>query len=249
MDRIQYMLNLCEDENNTIMTPTILYNEGWLLRIILDWFSFQKNIEHILAFNEESRWYSEALLPTPFKARYRGDRNAEAYTHADGIIGNFEIGYYGKTDIKLDKFASQFVVIEAKMFSRISKRIKNFEDYDQVTRTLACMAEIIRRDDVLLLIAPHDQIKKNYFTEYIKKENIKLKVLKRIKNYKDKKEIFKKERWFNNKFLPFLEIVNIEILSWESILEFIKTIDKDKFKFIDEFYDNCIRFNKNNKDK
>jgi hypothetical protein len=32
------MLELCATEN-TLFPPTILYNEGWMLRLILDWFS------------------------------------------------------------------------------------------------------------------------------------------------------------------------------------------------------------------
>ena len=65
INQISKLLKLCESEN-TVMPPTLLYNEGWMLRIILDWFSDQESNNHPLSFSEDARWYSEILLPSPF---------------------------------------------------------------------------------------------------------------------------------------------------------------------------------------
>ena len=59
--------------------------------------------------------------------------------HADGAIGQFTIGKSGKGDINLSPNANQLVIIEAKMFSKLSKGIKNFSEYDQATRNVACV--------------------------------------------------------------------------------------------------------------
>ena len=91
------LLKRCESNDN-VCPPTDLYNEGWLLRIILDWFSRQKPSSHELSFSQGCIWFSEALLPSQFLARFRGDPLSESWTHADGIIGHIRIGRDGKAD-------------------------------------------------------------------------------------------------------------------------------------------------------
>jgi len=91
MDRISHLLKQC-DAFGRVFPATEIYNEGWLLRLILDWFSGQRNLKHPLAFTKKCCWFSESLIPSQFLARFRGDPLAEAWTHADGIIGNIKIG-------------------------------------------------------------------------------------------------------------------------------------------------------------
>ena len=68
--RIFNLLRLCDSENS-VMPPTILYNEGWMLRVILDWYSHQNIDDHPLSFSKDARWYSEILLPSPFLPRFQ----------------------------------------------------------------------------------------------------------------------------------------------------------------------------------
>lgn len=117
------LLKRC-DSDETVFPPTDLYNEGWLLRVILDWFSKQAPTDHELSFSDGCTWFSEALLPPQFLARYRGDKLAESWTHADGIIGHIIIGRDRKTDTTIDSDASHLVVTEAKMFSKLSGGVK-----------------------------------------------------------------------------------------------------------------------------
>src|ERR1700687_6076259 len=100
-----------------IMPPTELYCEGWLLRIILDWYSTHRVNDHPLAFSEQAHWFSEALLPSAFRPRTRGDLLGESRSHADGVIGHFTIEGATKAGLALDLEATCFVVLEAKMFS------------------------------------------------------------------------------------------------------------------------------------
>ena len=39
--------------------PTDLYNEGWMLRLVLDWLSYNPGIEHELSFMS---WPHDTLL-------------------------------------------------------------------------------------------------------------------------------------------------------------------------------------------
>jgi hypothetical protein len=105
--------------------PTLIYNEGWLLRLVIDWFSQQKSISHPMVFEEKSFWFSEALLPSAFAPRYRGDKLAEARTDLDGVIGHFTIGDEGKADFALLSDATQFMALEAKVYSKLSATVKN----------------------------------------------------------------------------------------------------------------------------
>ena len=91
--QIARMLELCSTDQN-VFPPTDLYNEGWMLRLLLDWHSRNPNAATPIPFPANSIWYSEALLPSAFLARYRGDELAESWTHADGVIGNFVIGAF-----------------------------------------------------------------------------------------------------------------------------------------------------------
>ena len=105
--------------------PTELYNEGWMLRLILDWAQQHARGNHPLTFLPDARWYSEALLPPPFLARRRGDRLAESWTNADGVVGHFNIGGMSKGGLTLRDGGTQLVVVEAKMSSNLSSGTKN----------------------------------------------------------------------------------------------------------------------------
>ena len=75
--------------------PTQLYNEGWLLRLVLEWFSTQTSDTHPLRFVSGARWFSEGWLPSQFLAAAGLNRLAEGWTHADGVIGHFGFGGSG----------------------------------------------------------------------------------------------------------------------------------------------------------
>jgi|SRR5579859_1481181 len=68
------------------MPPTQLFNEGWMLRLVLDWFDRNREIHHPLSFTPDARWYSEALLTSRFLPQSRPDSRAESFTHADAIM-------------------------------------------------------------------------------------------------------------------------------------------------------------------
>ena len=82
IEKIATLLGRCNGPEKNF-PPTDLYNEGWMLRLVLDWFSSNPGIDHDLAFSPTDKWYSEALLPSAFLARVRGDELAESWTHAN----------------------------------------------------------------------------------------------------------------------------------------------------------------------
>ena len=246
------MLQTC-DSDHGVLPPTEVYNEGWMLRLILDWFSRQATSNHQLSFEKGARWYSEILLPSQFLPRFQTDPQAESYTRADGVIGHFSVGRSGKGDIDLHPDAQQFVVIEAKIFSGLSKGIKNFKNYDQATRTIACIAETLslrqrQINDISKLgfyvVAPENQLKfEPTFQTFLQKDSIRIKVQKRIKAYSDPTDAETKNRWFKTWFLPTLECIDIQCITWEEIIAYINSNDRYNGDALLEFYKKCLGLN------
>lgn len=247
--RIIKMLQGC-DTDQRVLPPTEVYNEGWMLRLLLDWFSGQPASNHQLSFEKGARWYSALLLPSQFLPRYQRDPQAETYTHADGVIGHFSVGRSGKGDIDLNSDARQFVVVEAKIFSRLSKGTKNFENYDQAARITACMAQTLSIGQLQLndisrlafyVVAPENQLKfEPTFQTFLEKDSIRIKVHKRIKAYLDPADAEAKNNWFQTWFLPTLDHINIQSLAWEEIISHIITNDPDNGEAFAAFYENCL---------
>lgn len=239
-------------ESFTLDSPnfplTILYNEGWLLRLILEWYSNHPITDHPLTFLEGSTWFSEAILPSAFLARHRGDPLAEASTHLDGVIGHFIIGEQGKTDLALQPDATQFVALEAKLFSSLSAGVKHASYYDQAARTVACMAEVLHRanrepSDLdrlgFCLLAPASQIEKNVITRILSEESILKKVERRVGEYQGAKA-----QWFSAWFQPTLQHIEICAISWEALTQTIKKHDRGSGEAIESFYARCVEYNR-----
>lgn len=147
MDRLLSILKRVEGPQSVI-PPTLLYNEGWMLRIVLDALADVPSASSAslpLRVPDDCRWYSEALLPSAFLARSRPDRLAESHTHADAAIGQFDIGRQSKGELALRAGATYFAVLEAKMFSALSSGVKNAPYFNQAARNVACVAEVLHR--------------------------------------------------------------------------------------------------------
>jgi len=251
IERINEMLQLANSKDR-LFPATIYFNEGWLLRLIVDWFSRNQFTEHPLNFEQDARWFSEALLPSQFFARQRGDSLAEGWTHADGVIGHVLIGDASLADTKLANDATQFIVTEAKMFSPLSSRVSKAAYFDQAARNVACIAEILfraKREPIAMnalgffVIAPDEQILRGVFARETEKVSIHEKVFRRVSEY-TAPEREAKEHWYREWFLPALEKIKIDVMSWEEIINTICAEDAAFGADIGRFYKDCLRFNK-----
>ena len=243
---IQEMLDAASSEW-PLFPPTLLYNEGWLLRLILAWFAAHPGRAHPLSFMVAARWFSEALLPSAFLPRSRSDKLAESRTHADGVAGHFQIGQEGKADLQLLPDASQFLVLEAKMFSTLSSGVTNAPYFDQAARNVACIAEVLRRANRppsaltklgFYVLAPNQQFKKGLFSRALDKKSILNKTQRRVQAYAGEKD-----EWFERWFQPTLTTIDIRSLNWESVITTIQSQDPAAGDAIDQFYALCLRFN------
>lgn len=231
-----------------VFPATDLYNEGWMLRLVLDWFSRNPDVDHDLKFGESSNWYSEALLPSAFLARKRGDKLAESWTHADGVIGHFVIGENGAGDLSLKDGATEFVVTEAKMFSKLSAGVTNARYFNQAARNVACIAELVKRaaiapssfDNIAFyVVAPKARIDEGIFTQHMDVESMREVVRRRIAEYEDPE----KDQWLDDWFLPTCETTKIRCMSWEDILTAISAHNESDGQSLGQFYAKCLAFN------
>lgn len=245
-ERISKMLKTAHTDA-AVFPPTILYNEGWMLRIILSLQS--EGIECLpFTFLSGARWFSEALIGSPFLHRWRGDRLAENVTHLDGVIGHFHFRSETKAGLLLTADSKQFVIIEAKVYAHLSKGTTNAPDYDQAARSIACIAWAIKQSNRTVedfeslgfyVIAPLEQINRGIFSSQVSKSSIKEKVERRISAYSgDDRKYAELQTWYEDSFIPTLRRIHLPpVYSWESAVDAIDEPD------VREFYNRCLRFN------
>lgn len=246
IQKIAALLESCASDSPKF-PPTLLYNEGWLLRLALEWFSAHRLPGHPFACAENARWFSEALLPSPFLSLHHGDPLAEASTHADGVVGHFKIGDPSKTGLALLPHATQLVVLEAKLFSQLSAGVKNAGYFDQAARIVACIAEVLCRADRpafqmthlgFYVVVPQSQIEKGIFAEQISRESISDKVAKRVQAYHGAKDT-----WYREWFQPVLPSIKMGLISWEEIIAEVQEVDPVSAAGLGDFYQRTIAFN------
>lgn len=247
LDRINHMLQMASD-GRAPFPPTVLFNENWLLRIVLDWFSEQPGADHPLGFLPGATCFSEALLPSAFLPRYKGDPLAESWTHGDGVVGHFRIGIGGKGDLSLVPDAKQLVVLEGKIFSPLSSGTKNAPGFDQAARNVACIAEVLRRTGKPLqemerlgfyVVAPESRIEAGVFGQRVTRASIRQKVERRVARYEGERD-----EWLSDWFAPTLDRIRIGCLSWESILVYIEQHNPRAGRATAGFYEACLQFNR-----
>lgn len=228
-------------QQSSPLRPTELYNEGWMLRLMLDWAARHAIPSHPFFFLPGARWCSEALLHSQFLPRFRGDRLSESWTHADGVIGHFAVGSSGRGDLVLNPEAAQFVVVEAKLYSPLSAGTKNAGAFDQAARNVACIAEVLRRAQrrpealsrlAFYLIAPRAQIESGPFGALLSPESLRAKVRERIRPYEGAKD-----RWYSEWFEPALKAAHVQAVAWEALLPATEPQ-------YEAFYEKCLEFNR-----
>lgn len=247
LETILAILDSC-GSSSPLFPPTDLYNETWLLRLVVDWFSRHEVPGHFLAMPDGGKWFSEAWLPSAFLPRYKGDKLAESWTHADAVIGHFTIGAKGRADLQLREDAAHLVVLEAKMFSALSSGVTHAPYYDQAARNVACIAEVLRvakrtPSDLsrfgFYLLAPQSQIEGGVFTEELRRESIRQKVKRRVDEYSGDRE-----QWYSDWFQPAIEQIDIDAVDWERLIATIREYEPEYAESIEDFYRRCRDFNR-----
>lgn len=228
--------------NDRAMPATTLYNENWLLRLVLDWHKRNKCPDSPFSFHSDATWYSEGLLASPF---LKGDKR-EKHTHADGVIGNVCIK---KTaEIWPMEGARQLVVIEAKLGSFLSLGTKNSSNYDQAARNVGCLAHIAAAGKHCLpaetikewrkgafafyLVVPESR--KGKFESKMARESIEERIRCRAAGCE------KNGDWYDKNIAPYCkpDVMTVELVTWECVLRKMKYAGcGDEYQM---FYAQCL---------
>jgi hypothetical protein len=139
-------------------------------------------------------------------------------------------------------------VVEAKIYGKLSAGVKNAPFFDQAARSVACLAEVLRRADRppeemnslgFFLVAPRVRIDEGLFEDDLAPRSIRRKVQARIEPYAGSLD-----PWFRNWFEPTLRRLDIRLFGWEDLLEEIAFRDMASGQMLDSFYGRCLRYNR-----
>ena len=233
------ILNRCNTPETNI-SPTILYNEGWMTRLLVE-VSMEAGIQLAdIDFSKIKHWYSEGLLSSPFLARSRKDKLAEGYTHADMALGDFRVDFVNRGDISIEGSDGIFGVIEAKMGSPLSAGTKNAPAYNQASRNLACIAYNTKDTDHTIFFgvaAPEKTIKKHGIKSQVERDAMLDQIAKRFDMYDRNSEVYANK----DKVIKRAKKCKCFVLSYESWLEAL--VEHEAYPRLIEFKDQCYRFN------
>lgn len=258
-ERLFQILRSAEKSDSSYFPPTEVFNEGWMLRLVLDAIK-EFEIKNEFQLLPNSRWYSEARLDSCFQPFSRPDLLAEGPTHADAVIGDFEFRPETKAGLRLRPSTRQFIVIEAKMFSNLSVGTKNVPTYNQAARNVACMATTIAQSGMrvenieavgFFVIAPHPERRQNRKTNlegYMRSEAIRGAVDQRIALYEREKrpEAAKLRDWEKAYFDPLIDRLAskqcLKVLCWDDALSTISRANPSRGEELIKFYQRCLSF-------
>jgi hypothetical protein len=255
--RLFQILKFAESNESSHFPLTNVFNEGWMLRLILDAVqTFSINSE--LRFLAGSRWYSEALLDSCFQPATKSDPLGEGHAHADAVIGHFDFREETRTGLRLRSCSRQFVVVEAKMFSNLSQGTKNAPTYDQAARNVACMATTIAHSNLrvndlesvgFFVIAPRLDERHNRNTNLesrVRFDSIRSAVCQRIADYEtgNRPETVALRKWEHEYFHPLIDRLcaesRLNVLCWDETLEAIAKVEPSYGVDLKQFYERCL---------
>jgi hypothetical protein len=245
-EQVARLLARC-GQTDSVLPPTTLFNEGWMLRLVLDWAVQHRSSIKALSFAEGSIWYSEALLASRFRPRRRGDTAAEGFTHADAVIGHFRLRPGGRGDVELLSTAQQLIVVEAKMASGLSAGTKYAREFNQAARSVACVAYLVSQSGIdpsrlanlgFVLVAPATRIAEGVFSSALEKEAMCEVVARRAEAFDAAAS-----DWCKRHLNPVIERCSIALVSWETVLSDLSAVDSGAGERLTEFYESCLLYN------
>ena len=189
MKKVRAMKDIIEiiksiDTTHKNLNPTVIYNEGWMTRLLVRQSTIESLKLGIINFSNETKWTSEALISSPF---IKVKKYPEGHTHADIAVGDFEINFSKRGEVEVDDNASIFGIIEAKMGSNLTPGTSHVKEYNQATRNLVCIAHnCLTKPDCktfFYVVAPDKKIKDHDINSQIALDFIKKQIENRFNLY------------------------------------------------------------------
>ena len=219
------------------INPTIIYNEGWMIRLMVIESMIEKlkikGIDFGLLANKN--WSSETLIASPF---IKAKENREGYTHADIIIGDFNVSYTERGEVVLDDFSEILGIIEAKMRSNLSQGTSNAKsNYNQASRNVCCLSHVTRKNPTcklfFMVVAPEMIISKHEIEKQVERENILKQISERFQHSKET---------YISEIQCQVEKCEIIVISYEEWIDELR--DNEVKILLNKFYNECLKHNK-----
>jgi hypothetical protein len=214
------------------LNPTEIYNEGWMTRLLV-YISMKQKIKlsDYLDFSQVRNWTSEGLISSPF---IHAENNKEGYTHADMVLGDFQVNYKTKGQIEVFDKAKLFGIIEAKMGSNLSQGTSYAKEYNQASRNLACISYNSHNSCKTFfgVVAPETMIEKHGIENQIQKEFM-------IRQVESRYELSKLS--VDNDLINRAQKCKTFVVSYEYWISLLNGKDKSS---VNDFYKNCIIWNR-----
>lgn len=232
---------------NALINPTEIYNEGWMTRLVM-YYSVEEGlayrdigIEVNGTFNNKN-WTSEALISSPFVS---AKTKREGYTHPDIAIGDFSVDFSKSGRLIVDDNAKEFGIIEAKLNSPLSKETKNAKDFNQASRSVACISANTNENCTTFFYVVLPKSKSNHQ----KRDGTTIKdivdsvyILQQIKSRVKAHNNANKSDLVDNRLLDKVKHCSTGVINYEDWINAFK--NSEIRKELNEFYDYCKIFNK-----
>ena len=224
---------------------TEFYNEGWMLKLLLARLlendlkdeNIADDLKHIRDAAKRG-WMSEGRLSAAF--------THEQCTHADAVLGDVKVITKSQWGVELTEDAEHFVVVEAKLGSKLSKGVTNSEDFNQAARNVACMVLALDKSSGKMSTANPAcfyVIMPECDTQGINDAKQKLKdAFKKVKKEEEEKNEKHKSKITNGQSKGLLKTIRAAVLTWEAIFIKLKKTD-EKTEKLWRFYNESLNAN------
>ncbi len=227
------------ESNNPHINPTIIYNEGWMTRLLVHQSIVEGLILEAIDFSKVANWSSEALISSPF---ITARNHREGYTHADIAIGDFSVDFTTRGEIKIDANANFFGVIEAKMGSDLSKGTTHVPSYNQASRNLVCIAKNTLNQakckTFFYVVAPEARLIHHNIIGQIDLAQVIPEVETRFDLHSDEPEIIQDK----NAIISKIRSCDIKAISYEDWIGQLK--ESDEKELLKSFYLKALHWNR-----
>jgi len=221
------------------VNPTLIYNEGWMTRLLVKQSMIEKTKLKGLDFGKISKWTSEALISSPF---VKAGQYREGYTRVDMALGDFVVNYIKSGKIIISERAKIFGIIEAKMGSNLSKGTKYFKDYNQASRSLACICSQTydkkNCEIFFIVVAPQIKLEKHKIDNQIDLQNMIQQIRNRFKIY----SVSYQAQQNMDLLLSKAETCSVKSWSYEEWIDAI--VDPNSKELLSVFYEKAKKWNK-----
>jgi len=249
MQAVENLMSLCAApgacyEKGKPLVATEVYNEGWMLRLVVAKLSETTEAELRLSGSDEQLNVWIRMLCNAAKEGWCSEGrvfplfSGENSTCADGIVGNISLRK-GK-NWGFECRSGNFAILEAKMGSALSAGVKNDKTFDQAARNVACAAGMEGDGSIghFFVFAPEESEHLGRIIELV--GDAAKNAIKHIENGTDGHSLrdeFTRDE-ITARIRSMKSGLRIGLIKWESLLE---ALPYDEF--IDSFYTAAKRAN------